>query len=145
MTPDDILTISDKEVQNQFDFFLQEEQKRGLLELRVTLDPAARSDTIDIIRQILHTAALRDAGLLERYSDMLVARREPHADLVGDLMTKEEFIAHVDSGMFIDYDGWGNVADVNVYDGNIVVRPSEVLYDDFDWPEWATHVVWYNR
>ena len=68
----------------------------------------------------------------------------------GDLMTREEFIQAVESGAFIDYDGYchlvsgeslsplgaGEVSDVSL-------SPSEV--EDFVWPEWATHVLWYNR
>lgn len=73
--------------------------------------------------------------------------RKPRLELVAnpdDLMTWEEFMDCVESGFFIDYDGHGelatsdSVSDVRVY-------PSEAGRPDYKRPDWATHVVWYNR
>lgn len=60
----------------------------------------------------------------------------------GDLMTIGEFIDHVHSGLFIDYDGHGNYA---YYDkcSNAVIIPSDVKKNLVDLN--FTHVVWYNR
>ncbi len=49
----------------------------------------------------------------------------------GDHMTRESFIATVACGGFIDYDGDGDLA--------TEADPHYV------WPDWATHVMWYNR
>ena len=69
----------------------------------------------------------------------------------GDLMTVEEFVKCVESGGFIDYDGWGNPAqdpkllpwlvesDIKM-DDSINIIPSKMNI-----PRDATHIVWYNR
>ena len=62
-----------------------------------------------------------------------------------ELMTIEKFKACVESGLFIDYDGFGYT--VKFIDGipkhsEVVVRPSRANSLDF---ADATHVVWYNR
>jgi hypothetical protein len=54
-------------------------------------------------------------------------------DEIGTLMTWEEFSEDVDGGMLIDYDGFGELATGDRV-STIKVRP-----------EWATHVLWYNR
>lgn len=59
-----------------------------------------------------------------------------------ELMTREEFIELVGSGFFIDYDGFGELATSNQV-SDITIHPSDVL--GYNWPVWATHVVWYNR
>lgn len=60
----------------------------------------------------------------------------------GDVMSLEHFIANVECGGFIDYDGYGSY----VRDGkesNITIHPSDVKHGavrkDFD------TIIWYNR
>ena len=42
----------------------------------------------------------------------------------------------------IDYDGWGYLATSNK-ESFIRISPSQV--DSFNFPDWSTHIVWYNR
>lgn len=66
---------------------------------------------------------------------------------VGDLMTVKEFKAACADGLFIDYDGMGDM----VKDGKIVVAHIDAAYP---WiqpstadtiPDEITHILWYNR
>lgn len=60
----------------------------------------------------------------------------------GEHMTREEFLAAVRDGDFTDDDGFASLAtDIQVSD--IDVDASEA--HAYDWPDWATHVVWYNK
>jgi hypothetical protein len=59
----------------------------------------------------------------------------------GDHMTRESFLSDVEDGGFIDYDGHGHLATAD-QETNWIVKPSTA---NEPWPEWATHVVWYNR
>lgn len=60
----------------------------------------------------------------------------------GDLMSLEDFKESVRNGGFIDYDGSGNLA-TDSKCSDITIIPSEV--EDYDFPEWCSHIVWYNR
>lgn len=66
---------------------------------------------------------------------------EDHPDY-GDLMTLEEWVETCSCGSFIDYDGHGNLSTVDKC-SNIEVYPS--ISKIVKYPEWATHVLWYNR
>lgn len=57
----------------------------------------------------------------------------------GDLMTVEEWLDAVAHGGFIPSDGFGHWATVNEMDVSSNVWKTRIP------PEWATHVVWYNR
>lgn len=57
------------------------------------------------------------------------------------LMTLQDFRVAVGQGVFIDYDGYGHYARNGVADDSAIALPSEI--DKM--PEWATHVVWFNR
>jgi hypothetical protein len=63
----------------------------------------------------------------------------------GDLMTIEDFGENVEMGLFIDYDGHGNLATEDQVT-NIVIIPSAM---DEILEKYAhlglTHVVWYNK
>jgi hypothetical protein len=65
----------------------------------------------------------------------------PH-DEIGNLFTFEEFKGCVDSGGFIDYDGFGYYS-TDTEQSNITIYPSDFakgqVRTDF------THVKWYNR
>lgn len=56
----------------------------------------------------------------------------------GDLITIEEFKQCVQCGAFIPYDGDGCYATETRMDDD-----SNVWMDDA--PDWATHVMWFNR
>lgn len=58
----------------------------------------------------------------------------------GDLFTVLEFEEMVESGMLIDYDGYGHACK-NGRRSSTIVTPSKIK----DIPEDATHVVWYNK
>ena len=61
----------------------------------------------------------------------------------GTHMTMAEFIDHVRSGGFIDYDGYASYAtETHIVNGQYVY-PSDVLSGNYD--SSATHVVWYNK
>lgn len=62
----------------------------------------------------------------------------------GDHMTMEQFKSYVESCMFIDYDGSGNLATGDKCSG-ISIMPSYFAVEGYEIPEWATHVVWYNK
>lgn len=61
----------------------------------------------------------------------------------GDHMTMARFVLHVESGCFVDSDGFGQLATATGESPEYVL-PSHVK-DGLKPPEWATHVVWYNR
>jgi hypothetical protein len=60
----------------------------------------------------------------------------------GDLMTWEDFVDNVECGGFIDYDGYGELA-MATQVSNVTICPSDV--EGFVRPDWATHVLWYNK
>ena len=60
----------------------------------------------------------------------------------GDHMTLQEWKEACDCGGFIDYDGHGDFATVDKC-SNFQISPSERNLVKI--PEWATHVVWYNK
>lgn len=65
-------------------------------------------------------------------------------EIIGDLMPIEEFDQHVKHNFFIDYDGYGEFA-TETEVSNVTVCPSEWANGTIKKPEWATHVLWYNR
>ena len=58
-----------------------------------------------------------------------------------DVYTVDEFREKVETGMFIDYDGFGYPVREGKADPDITVKPSRL--DDI--PADATHIVWFNR
>ncbi len=60
----------------------------------------------------------------------------------GDVMKLSEFIAYVNDGWFIDYDGYGHYVKDGM-ESDITIYPSDVLVNkirtDFD------TIIWYNR
>lgn len=59
----------------------------------------------------------------------------------GDLMTVEEFKTNVDSGAFIDYDGYGYPVHEGKINPKIIIKPSMVK----SIPDLATHILWFNK
>lgn len=66
---------------------------------------------------------------------------EPTPDY-GDLMPLEKYLEHVRLRLFIDYDGFADLATETTC-SNWSISPSNSL--GYNFPEWATHVVWYNK
>lgn len=60
----------------------------------------------------------------------------------GDKMSVQEWLASVECGCFIDYDGYGHPVRGLKMDGSIIVRPSERLTKV---PLDAKQIMWYNR
>lgn len=65
------------------------------------------------------------------------------------LMTLEEWKDECECGGFIDYDGYGYFATAT-QESNIQVYPSDYWenrkkHTAWYQPDWATHIVWYNR
>jgi hypothetical protein len=69
-------------------------------------------------------------------------------DSCGTHMTWEAFLERIDSGMFTDDDGFGELATSDQY-SNVTIHPSDVdgelARSEYNRPDWATHVVWYNK
>lgn len=63
----------------------------------------------------------------------------------GDLFTIDQFLEDVKIGMLIDYDGWGYFATFDNHDRNYAFYPSEITEKRISIPDWATHVLWFNR
>jgi len=63
----------------------------------------------------------------------------------GNHMTMAEFVHHVESGGFIDHDGYGHYAAATemLREPSINVLPSMVKSGTLD-KQW-THIVWFNR
>lgn len=61
----------------------------------------------------------------------------------GRFMTLSNFKASVEAGLFIDYDGFGNLA-TSRKESDYEIKPSHIK-GKRPLPRWATHVVWYNR
>lgn len=57
-------------------------------------------------------------------------------------MTLAEWLDDVKCGGYIDYDGHGDLATEDTK-SNVIIQPSDA--EDYDFPIWATHIVWYNR
>jgi hypothetical protein len=79
---------------------------------------------------------------MQNIEDILV----PFTHAYGDLMTFEEFKDAVEDGVFIDDDGSGDWAtSEGYYETGPSVFPSDLSRENFVKPDWATHVMWYNR
>jgi hypothetical protein len=61
-----------------------------------------------------------------------------------DNYTREEWLGAVDSAGFIDYDGFGYLATATET-SNITIYPSDITCFKVKLPDWATHIIWYNR
>jgi hypothetical protein len=85
---------------------------------------------------------IKKLGELSREKRMMMPYKMEEIPDYGDVMTLKDFIACVNDGGFIDYDGYGNYARDNMM-SNITILPSDVKHNairkDFD------TVVWFNR
>jgi hypothetical protein len=72
-------------------------------------------------------------------------RMTPHSD-IGYLYKLVDWIQDVKAGGLIDYDGYGNWATLT-HTSSIDIIPSDVAErdEDFPFPKWVTHIMWYNR
>ena len=62
----------------------------------------------------------------------------------GDLMSRKEFILNCECGGLNDDDGSGSLSDGLSVHKSHRIHPSDVNAA-YEWPVWATHVVWYNK
>ena len=63
--------------------------------------------------------------------------------LTGKLMTIEQFRIHVKEGNLNDGDGFGYLGMIDK-ESNVYIMPSD-MEDGNVFPEWATHVIWYDK
>ena len=61
----------------------------------------------------------------------------------GGLMTLAEWKDAVEVGGFIDYDGMGSLATETEVLQGFYIYPSQLK--TFEFPEWVSHIVWYNK
>ena len=91
-----------------------------------------------LIKDICNGLFIEDAKYIHDKYDMVFEPEMSKLDLKsGDLMTVKEFISHRDARVFLPYDGSGNWATAT-HESNWSVWTIEK-------PEWATHVMWYNK
>lgn len=60
------------------------------------------------------------------------------------LMTWDDFVQSCQSNAFIDDDGFGELATAT-HVSDVSVSPSQAVCSDYNRPQWATHVSWYNK
>lgn len=70
--------------------------------------------------------------------------RETEGTILGDIMTIGEFEATVNSGGFIDYDGYGYFCTTEMQ-SDIKVSPSMYRFLKPCISKELTHVIWFNR
>ena len=63
---------------------------------------------------------------------------------VGDHITRAVWMQNVNDGCLMDDDGFGYLAGNDTV-SDVVIYPSDVIGKVYNWPEWATHVLWFNR
>lgn len=97
------------------------------------------------------TNAELQAELQRVYTDMFATGLREEAAVItdGHLMPVEYWANRVVAGDFIDYDGharWAMRRVDNIWLlSNLKINPSAITRFNIQPPEWATHVVWYNR
>ena len=85
---------------------------------------------------------VEDLYRLSREKRMMMPYELDNIPDFADVMPLKEFIKCVESGGFIDYDGYGHY----VLDGketNIIIQPSDVKHGAIRWE--FDSVAWYNR
>lgn len=74
---------------------------------------------------------------------------QPELPNIGDLIPVDEWVKMCESGGFIDYDGHGNFAmqrgDLVWLASHAKIYPSDITRLKLAKPDWATHVLWFNR
>ena len=58
------------------------------------------------------------------------------------IMPLQDWLKAVEHGSFIDYDGFGELATKDQV-SNIKISPSDAKI--FKFPDWCTHIAWYNK
>lgn len=79
------------------------------------------------------------------YSSKVPMPEELEKNEHGDLMPYEDWVECVDCSGFIDYDGHGYYATEDGHDKRLVLLPSHYKKGVNPKPDWATHVIWFNR
>ena len=70
---------------------------------------------------------------------------KPVSESCGTVMTVKDWLGCVENGGFIDYDGSGSLCRDGKWESETGISPSDITVFKVTIPEWATHVVWYNR
>lgn len=104
----------------------------------IDLTRAAAAKLLPILQQFLATTVTEGNGSL-----VPEPKLEP-IDPDDAHMTWEDFLDSCESGSFIDYDGFGELATAT-HVSEIQVSPSSALRSTYKRPAWSTHVVWYNK
>lgn len=81
-------------------------------------------------------------SFMKQVSEAAGLKFTPNDTKCGDLIPLQEWLEDVEGGGFIDYDGHGELA-TETETSNIMICPSEA--ENYEFPEWATHIMWYNR
>ena len=96
------------------------------------------------IRPVANNALLvRDADPHRIGAQILEGKKilKPLPDY-GNHMLLKDWLECVKSGAFIDYDGHGNLATKDKISG-IGISPSDA--ENYKFPKWATHIMWFNK
>lgn len=110
-------------------------------------------EELDLMQAAVRIKAAQETLAKAAYNITLMVKqgykkkRQPKFEPIpnyGDHMTFESFKESVESGCLMDDDGHGDLATA---DGcsNITINPSQLDDDSWKKPDWATHVVWYNK
>lgn len=62
-------------------------------------------------------------------------------------MLTKDFIKNIGLGAYTDSDGYGFYSDGFRYDEKHIVLPSAVSLNpkSYHYPDWASHIVWFNK
>lgn len=68
-TPEMAKPLSEAEVHQRFEKFVQEEQANGLIDIKFALSGDGNGTVTDVMHQLLEIKAMKAAGQLQRYKD----------------------------------------------------------------------------
>ena len=119
------------------------------LRLRSKTEPKVTcSRLLSVISDLIDKDDLPESETIEIKSGDLKLQFRKLSDFDKDcLMTINSWMEGVRSGLFVDYDGYGDLATAN-HKSNLEIVPSTVTNNkNKNWtpPDWATHICWYNK
>lgn len=65
-------------------------------------------------------------------------------DNIGSVFSNSMFINDVENELLSDYDGFGYFS-CDEFVSDVVIRPSDITNVNYQMPEWATAIIWYNK
>lgn len=78
-----------------------------------------------------------------------MSTESPEQPDIGDLIPVKDWLAMCDDGSFTDYDGHGQLAmqlpDSTWRMATVRLLPSDITILKLKLPDWATHVLWFNK